>query len=82
MLFNGYRNFVWGHEKVIGNVPNATELYMLKWQILCYINLTTVKKWQMNYSSYHVENRLWSSLLGGESGKKQKTSRVGGEGLT
>ena len=36
----------------------------------------------MNYSSYRVENRLWSSLLGGESGKKQKTSRVGGEGLT
>lgn len=36
----------------------------------------------MNYPSYRVENRLWSSLLGGESGKKQKTSRVGGEGLT
>lgn len=38
----------------------------------------------MNYPNYRVENRLWSSLLGGErvGRSRRPAGLLGGEGLT
>ena len=47
VFFGGDENF-WNKIQVvvyaIVNVPSATELYSLKWLILCYVNFSSIEK--------------------------------------
>ena len=71
VFLGGDENF-WNKIEVvvyaIVNVPSATELYSLKWLILCYVNFTSIEK---NLINEQLEDQCVSlslkDLLKGET---------------